>query len=198
MAGLSHSKSIVLLKTDMEYGVKLSNCFVVFLLGCSGVCFGGTLVDAVPRIIEGRVLYSAMMRNDGGDSTTLNGYGLGFNYGWKINPRFSVSIDTTVRHFEDLDILGYGLRLSHRVYGFSAEALGALRVYYGLLMRMNWVDDREGLATSHDTELGIQYDYPIENYRLLIQASYSLSKLRFFETEPTIQNTINLGLGLAF
>lgn len=149
----------------------------------------------VPRFFEPRI----------GLSTRADALGpnLGFTYGFELNPRFLLGIDSGFRTWKPsdlgrLNVINYGLLLRHRIWGVSGtdsyERQGSFYLQYGLQFRMVFEGGKSGYANCHETELGALYHLTEQWF---LKADYVISKLRYFSLPPTPLNGFDLVVGYA-
>lgn len=119
-----------------------------------------------------------------------------------VSPRSALGVVAGLRVFPAAPLhlaLGYGLSFQHYLsrsihegepYGFY--------VTYGLLLQMNWLAERDGTATGHDTLLAIGYDFPAGRVLPTFQAGYHLTQVRGFDEETLWWPYTEVLVGLRF
>ena len=89
---------------------------------------------------------------------------------------------------ENLSQMVYGLLIGHRIFS-------RWYVLYGLLLSMNFLSDRKGYATSHNTRLSVGY---FLGERIYMDLSYHYSRIRYFEVDPIFLDRIEWEVGYRF
>ncbi len=89
---------------------------------------------------------------------------------------------------ESLAQMVYGLLIGHRIFS-------RWYVLYGLLLSMNFLSDRKGYATSHNTRLSVGY---FLGERIYMDLSYHYSRIRYFEVDPIFLDRIEWEIGYRF
>lgn len=151
--------------------------YFVALLVAAGARAAKPGDPAIPRFAELRFGF-AQAKNSIGPH-------LGGTYGYEINPRFFLGIDSGFRRLSvsggpDLSVLSYGLLLRHRVLESDLPHSGFF-LQYGLLFRMIFEENTPGYGYAHETELAALWALEIP---VFFKLSYSISKLRYFAQTP--------------
>ncbi|MEM6731338.1 MAG: hypothetical protein AAF658_07260 [Myxococcota bacterium] len=150
--------------------------------------------SAVPRGLRLGVSYVQRVPDDL-DSTGGLGTGLWAAYEYQVSDRTALGIHFGGRLFSRGDRIGqvgYGLTLRH---GFRWGELAQPYLLYGLLVQSTQIQGSSSYTTSHNTMLGAG----LEGQNILdgtfIQASYNLSRLRFFDVATQNASFIELTVG---
>lgn len=93
---------------------------------------------------------------------------------------------------------GYGLIIKHYLGNLGSSKSSDLYLKYGLLVQMNFVDDREGSALGHDTLLAVGYDRRSDGPSPVFETGYHLTQLRGFDQETVWWPYAEIAAGLRF
>jgi hypothetical protein len=122
------------------------------------------------------------------DKSGLGG-GVTYTREYFITARTALGVHASLRVFPDAPrhiALGYGLTFKHYIVADAQrQSIAGLYLVYGLLLQMNFLQDREGSATGHDTRLAIGLDWSWRGVFPLVELGYHLTQVRNFE-QPTL------------
>lgn len=113
------------------------------------------------------------------------GTGMFGAYEFYLKPSFAIGINLSYRIHPgqaDLHQVGYGLLLKHYLAGTSSpDSTFMPFVEYGLLLQMNFLSNRQGFGTAHDTRLSAGTDIRIAGKIFYVEGSWHYSRLGLFD-----------------
>lgn len=127
------------------------------------------------------------------------GTGIFAVYEFFLKPSATIGINLSYRVHpgeSSLHQIGYGLMLKHYLAGTKSPNSTFLPfVEYGLLLQMNFLSNRKGSGTAHDTRLSAGTDIRVGKRFLFVEGSWHYSRLGLFEQKSERLDTIEFDLG---
>lgn len=129
------------------------------------------------------------------------GGGIVYTREYFVTPRSALGIQAAARIFPATPLhfaAGYGLSIKHYVGDFGTSKSCGLYLKYGLLLQMNFLEDRKGSALGHDTQLAVGWDWAPDRPSPAIEAGYHLTQLRTFDQETVWWPFAEIAAGIRF
>lgn len=131
----------------------------------------------------------------------FGGGGIVYTREYFVSPRSALGIQAAARIFPAPPLhfaFGYGLSIKHYIGNLGRSKSSGLYLKYGLLLQMNFLEDRKGSGLGHDTLLAIGYDRTSGKVSPVIEVGYHLTALRGFDQEALSWPYIEVAAGIRF
>lgn len=150
------------------------------------------------NVILGSVAYQAPTNFE---KSFYGGGGLVYTREYFVTARSALGIQSGARIFPAAPwhfAFGYGLLIKHYVGSLGSSKISGLYLKYGLLLQMNFLDDRRGSALGHDTLFALGYDRTSEKLSPVVEVGYHLTQVRNFDQETVWWPYTEVAAGLRF